>query len=120
MSDTSDWNPVQVEKKLLEIVNRLAKGVLICDTAYKAFLRADHDYDLAYARAWMGADGAIAGKRYAAEIATEHERNARDAADAAYRLVRDQREALNAELEAYRSVGASVRQAYAVAGVGER
>lgn len=48
-----------------------------------------------------------------ATLATEGERAARDVADAAYRLMDRNMKALMAELDALRSIGTSVRQAYA-------
>jgi hypothetical protein len=119
-TDTSDWTPVQIEAKILDIVNRMAKGVMMCDTAYKTFLAADRVFDVAYAKAYLGAVGTIPEKTYAAVIATEIEREARDVADAAYKVVKRQSDAYDAQLDAYRSIGASIRQQYAVAGVGER
>lgn len=120
MTDTSDWSPVQVEKKILEIVNRIAKSVKVCDEYYRLFLAADLDYDRGFAKAYLDFDGPQTEKKQAAVLATAELRDIRDAADASYRYARDLRQSLDSELEAYRSVGASIREVYRNAGVGER
>ncbi len=114
----ADTNPVVVEQAVRACSDRIANGVIVCDKRYTAFLEADHTYDLAFAHAYMAHPGAAHEKRYAAEIATEAQRKARDVADAAYRFADRQAKALEAELRAWQSVGASVRSMYATAGVG--
>jgi hypothetical protein len=113
MSDV--LNPVAVESAIRECANRIANGVKVCSDRYRDYLKADHDLDIAYARAFMAYDGPQGEKRYA----TEKERQTRDLADAAYRYADRQNRALQAELDAWRSLGASVRSMYAVAGRGE-
>lgn len=117
MSDV--LNPVDIEQAIRGIANRIAAGVKVCSDRYEAFLTADRDYDRAYAGAYMRHEGAAHEKKYAAELATHDERKARDVADAAYRYADRQHRALQDELRAYQSVGASIRQMYAVAGRGE-
>lgn len=113
-------NPETVEHNIRNCSDRIANGVMVCDERYRAFLKADHDYDVAYAQAYMCHDGPAHEKRYAAELATRQERAVRDAADAAYRYADRQAKALENELRAWQSVGASVRSMYSVAGRGER
>lgn len=115
----SDWNPVSVEREILAITNDIAKGVSAAAEAYSLFLRAEREYKLAYARAYMRHTGPAHEKRYQAEIDTEAELVSRDAADVAYRLAKSTNESLIAKLDAMRSVSASVRSAYANAGRGE-
>jgi hypothetical protein len=116
-----DLTPVQIEGKIRDVSNRIANGVRVCADRYAAFLAADHACDLAEARAYLGAKDRPAHERkYVAELATAVERTARDVADVAYRHAERQAKALDAELRAWQSVGASIRSQYAVAGVGER
>ena len=115
----SELNPVTVEKTILEIVNEISQAILQGRDALAASLAANRAYDLAYARAYMAYEGAAHAKKYAAEIATEQERIDRDAADVAFRFVDKTARALEKKLDAYRSLGAFVRQAYAEAGRGE-
>lgn len=83
-------------------------------------MQADHDYDLAFAHAYLEHDELPAHTRkYQAEIDTAEQRKTRDAADAAHRLMLSNMRAIQSELDALRSIGVSIRQAYAVAGRGE-
>ncbi|AUS34626.1 hypothetical protein C1M55_28265 [Rhodococcus qingshengii] len=113
------FNPVQIETRIHEISNRIAEGVNLCDEKYRAYLDADREYDHAYAKAYMSFSGAAHAKKYQAELDTQTERAARDVADAAYRYVDRRTKAYQDELRAFQSIGASVRQAYGVAGRGE-
>ena len=112
-------SPVQVESAIREVANRMAEGVKICSDRYAAFLDADHRFDVAYARAYMRHDGPAHEKKYAAVLETQAERDARDAADVAYKHADRRAKALDAELRALQSVGASLRVQYGVAGRGE-
>lgn len=112
-------SPVQVETAIREVANRMAEGVQICSDRYAAFLDADHRFDVAYARAYMQHEGPAHEKKYAATLKTADERAARDAADVAYRHADRTARALEAELRAWQSIGASVRSMYGVAGRGE-
>lgn len=112
-------SPVQVETAIREVANRMAEGVKICSDRYAAFLDADHRFDVAYARAYMQHDGPAHEKKYAAVLATRGERDARDAADVAYRHADRRAKALESELRSLQSVGASLRVQYGVAGRGE-
>jgi hypothetical protein len=115
----SEFNPVSIEEAIRTCAQRIANGVLKCDIAYRQFLDDDRAFDLAYAKAYMEADGAAHERKYQAQLVTEVERIKRDASDAAYRLVDRQARALERELQSWQSIGASVRQAYDVAGRGE-
>lgn len=113
-------NPVAVEDAIREVANRISKGVAICDERYRTLLAAERTYDAAFARAYMNHPGPAHERKYAAELATVQERKTRDVADAAYRYADRQAKALENELRALQSVGASMRAMFAVAGVGER
>lgn len=113
-------NPVAVEDAIREVANRIAKGVMVCDERYRAFLEAERAYDVAFARAYLNYPGPAHERKYAAELATVQERTARDVADAAYRYADRQAKALESELRALQSVGASMRAMFGAAGVGER
>lgn len=115
----TDHNPVAIEQAIRECANRIGKGVTICGERYKSFLQADHNYDVAFAHAYLDADGPAHEKKYMAELATKDERHARDVADAAYKVADRTARAVEAELRAWQSVGASVRAMYGVAGRGE-
>lgn len=115
----TEHNPVQIEQAIRTCAERIARSVTICGAAYEQFLTAERDYDRAFAQAYLSAEGPAHQKKYAAELATQRERQAKDVCDAAYRYAERTSKAVEAELRAWQSVGASVRQMYAVAGRGE-
>lgn len=112
-------NPVTVEHNIRTCSERIANGVKVCDERYRTYLDADQAYDVAVAHAYVGHDGPAHEKKYVAELETQRERKVRDTANAAYRYADRQAKALENELRAWQSVGASVRQMYGVAGRGE-
>lgn len=113
-------NPVDIETAIRAVTERISRGVSVCDERYRAFLAADRAYDRAVAFAYLQYEGPAHERKYGAELATHAEREARDSADSAYRYADRQARALQDELRAWQSVGASVRAMYAVAGTGER
>ncbi|OZE77196.1 hypothetical protein CH305_18335 [Rhodococcus sp. 15-649-2-2] len=113
------FSPVAIEQKIADVSNRIATGVNLADEKYRAFLDADRAYDAAFAKAYMAYSGPAHAKKYAAELDTTDERAARDVADAAYRYTDRRTRAYQDELRSLQSIGASVRQAYSVAGRNE-
>lgn len=112
-------NPVEVENGIREASNNIARGVSICNERYKAFLKANHAYDLAFARAYLRHQGTQMEKKYSAELATEEERAAKDEADAAYKYAVNRAKALDKELGSLQSINKSVIGMYGAAGRGE-
>ena len=112
-------NPVQIESAIRELVTRIAKGIKVCSERYSGFLEADRHFDREYAQAYLAAGGSIEDKKRQATIDTMPAREERDVADAAYRHADRLAKALELELRAYQSIGASVRSMYSVAGRGE-
>lgn len=115
---TADYNPVRIETAIRQCANSIAKSVSVCGEAYAGYLDADREYDAAYARAYLNATGPVHARKYTAELATQTERARRDVADATYQVANRRARALEAELRALQSVGASIRQAFEVAGRG--
>lgn len=112
-------NPVNVEQHIREISGRIANSASVCNERYVAYSKADQEYDRVFAAEYMKHAGPAHEKKFAAELATQNERAERDTADAAYRYADRLAKALESELRAYQSIGASVRSMYGVAGRGE-
>jgi len=112
-------NPVNVEQRIRDISARIANSASVCNDRYVAFLTADRNYDQAFAGAYMKHTGAAHEKKYQAELDTVVERELRDVADAAYKYADRLAKALESELRAYQSIGASVRAMFGVTGRGE-
>lgn len=113
-------NPVTVEEHMTRCSEKIHQGVNICDERYRIFLKADHDYDVAFAQAMVNGDGAMYLRKYRAELATKAERKARDDAQAAYRYAERRARAFVDELGSWQSVNKSVLAMYGAAGVTER
>ena len=117
--DNTPLSPVQVEEHIRELVNRIAKGIQVCSKRYAEFLDADRLFDREYAQAYLAAEGSIKDREMKARAETMPAREERDIADAAYKHADRLSKALDSELRAFQSLGASVRQMYANAGRGE-
>lgn len=105
-------SPVQIEQAIRHCADRIAKGVRVCSEHYAAKLKAERDYDKAFARAYLHHEGAAHERKYAAELATVELREAKDAADVAYRYAASTARALEDELRALQSVNKSVVSMY--------
>lgn len=112
-------NPVSIESAIRDISDRIAKGVPITSKRYREFLDADREFDRAYAAAYLNAEGSIKDKEMTARINTMGQREARDIAEVAYKHADRLARALEGELRAMQSVGASIRAMYSVAGRGD-
>lgn len=113
-------NPVEIEREILDLSNKISHGVRAFSERYQAFLDADREYDRAYAAAYLGReDGSIKDREKHAVLATISQREARDLAEVAYKHADKMHRALSDSLRALQSVGASVRMQYATAGRGE-
>ena len=116
-----DWNPIAVEQALWEFKDRIANGVLVVDRAYGEFQQADEAFIVAEAKAYLEFDDTPAHERkYRVALAVSKERVERSVRERAYKKAMNNMTALRNGLEAVRSIGAGVRQAYTLAGVGER
>ena len=112
-------NPVTIEAAIQRCKHNIARGVRIVSDAERKARAAEAEYDRAVARAYLNHEGPVHEKRYVAELATEKERDARDIAQLAFKHADRQARALESELRAYQSIGASVRAMYgAETGVG--
>jgi hypothetical protein len=115
---TDVLNPVDIENGIRQCSDRIAASVSECSRRYSTFLAADRAFDQAFAYAYLNADGPAHERKFAAELATAAEREARDVADAAYRYADRLAKALELELRAYQSLSASVRTMYGAVGSG--
>lgn len=108
--DSPVYNPADVEKKISECVNRIADGVKVVTGAERAAREAKRDFDLAFALAYKRADGMPQHlRKYEADIATMPHREKADNAEIAYKHAERTAKALEKELIAWQSIGASIR-----------
>lgn len=106
-------NPADLEKAIQEISRRIHKGVRVVTDAEHNARHERRLYDRAFAVAYMQHDGPAHEKRYAAEVATTEQRKQAEDAEIAFRHAERNARALENELRATQSVGASIRAMYA-------
>ena len=105
-------NPVEIEAAIRECARRIHNGVRVVTEAERAARERRRRYDHAFAVAYMQNAGPAHEKRYAAEVATTGQRAEAEDAEIAFRHAERQARAVEAELRAWQSVGASVRTMY--------
>jgi hypothetical protein len=109
-------NPVDIEHGIRACADRIHEGVKVVTQRERIYREATRVYDRAYAHAYLAAEGPAHEKKYRAELATAPERDARDVAEVAFRHAERTARAVEAELRAWQSVGASVRAMYSAQG----
>jgi hypothetical protein len=105
-------NPVDAERKITELSDRIARGVAVVTAAERESRAARRDLDLAYACAYKAAEGPVHLRKYEADILTMGQREAADNAEIAFRHAERTARALEKELLAWQSIGASIRAMY--------
>lgn len=116
MSDV--YNPARVEQEILASINDIGKSVTHRGDAYEAYELALMEYEKAYDLAYDQAEGAQAGRRYKAGIATAELKEAMVLAKIVHRRAEMWGKALELRLMGMQSVGRSVSGAYNAAGHG--
>jgi hypothetical protein len=114
--DSAPLNPVEIERAIRDAANFVGRSVRIVNDALDRARAASREYDLAYAQEVVDAPGAVATKRYHAEIATTQLRAERDAAEVAYHLAERLASAASKCLTAYQSINKSITTMYGAAG----
>ena len=115
--ETPVHNPVDVEQRIEQTVNRIARGVQVVTNAERAAREAKRAFDLAYAYAYKKAEGPVHIRKYEADIATMPHRETADNAEIAFRHAERQAKALEKELFAWQSINSNIRAMYGAAGV---
>ena len=113
-------NPVDLERKIEEISNRIAEGVKVVTRAEREAKGRRRDYDLAYAYAYKRAEGPVHARRYEADIQSMPHREAAENAEIAFRHAERTARALEKELAAWQSINTNVRAMWGAAGTGQR
>jgi len=106
-------NPVDLEKTIQEISRRIHNGVSVVTAAEREAREKRRQYDLTFAKAYLNHDGPAHERKYFAESATSTERQAAEVAEVAFRHAERNARALENELRATQSIGASIRAMYA-------
>jgi hypothetical protein len=105
-------NPVDAERKIQELSDRIAKGVGVVTSAEREARAKKRAFDLAYAYAYKHAEGSIKEREYAADIETMPHRELADNAEIAFKHAERTAKALEKELMAWQSINSSMRAMY--------
>jgi hypothetical protein len=108
-------NPASIEAEITAIAERIENSVPVVSRAEQDAADARRVFDIEYARAYLAAEGSIKAKEYVADLATAELRQAYEIAEVAFHHAQRLSRALEKKLDAKRSVGVSVRQAYGAA-----
>lgn len=119
-AETPVLNPVDVEHKIQEVSNRIARGVSIVTSAEREARDKRRAFDLAFAYAYKRAEGPAHERKYAAEIEAMPHREAADNAEIAFKHAERTAKALEKELFAWQSINGNIRAMFNSAGVGQR
>lgn len=112
MSDLQ-LNPVDIERRIDEISNRIAKSVGVVSERESVAREKRTAFDEAYAHAYLAAQDSPAHERkYRATLATVKERREAEVAETAYRYADRKVSALEKELFAWQSISKSVVAMY--------
>ena len=95
MSDPT--TPFEVERELLELNNHISNAPKIIREYHDRLKEARAEHRIAYAKAYLMADGTQPEKKAQAELATEDQRVALDQAEIEYKFVQDTLQALKAK-----------------------
>lgn len=120
VAETPVLNPVDVERHIQEVSNRIARGVSVVTSAEREAREKRRAFDLAFAYAYKRAEGPAHERKYSAEIEAMPHREAADIAEIAFRHAERTTRALEKELFAWQSINNSIRSMYGAAGVGQR
>ena len=118
--ETPVHNPVDIERRIEETTNRIAKGVTIVTASEKEARAKRRAFDLAYAHAYKAAEGPAHERRYTADIVAMPHREEADNAEIAFKHAERTAKALEKELFAWQSINSNIRAMYNAAGVGQR
>lgn len=106
-------NPVDLEQTIQEISRRIHNGVKVVTNAEGEAREKRRLYDLAFAQAYLNHEGPAHERKFFAEAATSTERQGAEVAEIAFRHAERTARALENELRATQSIGASIRAMYA-------
>lgn len=107
-------NPAQIEENIRTCAERIHSGVIETTKRERLAREARRAYDHALAQAYLACEGPAHTRKYQAEVDTAAERESAEQAEIEFRYAERTAKAVEAELRAWQSVGASVRLMYGV------
>lgn len=119
-AEIENLTPVDVARHMMDVSNRIAKGVVIVDALFGAYQAADLAYDDAFATAYKADPGPAHEKKYTAVLATIELRQARDDAHRKYKHGLELLRQLEGDRSMWQTLNRNVMQAYNAVGVESR
>jgi hypothetical protein len=112
--EAEDLNPIQVEKRIQELVRTLSDSLVEWKRRYGEWKDAEREFDKAYAIARIGVDKEVAynDRKYHADVATMEQREVKEVAEGAFKYSEARLAGVRSALSAWQSIGRSVNEAY--------
>lgn len=114
----SELTPNQVAKHLADLAKDLDKAVDKLDHAEVDAVNKREDYSMAYAKAYLSAEGSIEARKHIATRDTHESRIAAELAEQHVKALRRQIDSVKIRIDVGRSLGAALRSEAALAGSG--
>jgi hypothetical protein len=108
--------PNEIAAALAKLSRELDDVTVALDTADRDAVNAREDYTMAYAKAFLAADGSMDVRRYVATEQTHDTRLAAEAAEQIVRGLRTRRDTLKVRVDVGRSVNAALKAELATLG----
>jgi len=108
----------QIASRLMTLSRDLDKQTDAAETLDHEAVTARHDYELAFARAFLSADGAMDARKQKAILATDREHLDAEIKDARLRACKARIATIKVQIDTGRSLGAAMRADMALAGAG--
>jgi hypothetical protein len=112
-------NPVDIEQAIRTAVNDVAEGVSVVSARLEIYRKAQREYDLAWAHAYMNAGGNMEERKQQAVISCRLLREALDVAEVSFKYAERRARAAESTLSAFQTLSKSVTAMYQGAGRGE-
>lgn len=107
-----------VALRLMDLSRQLDKATADADALDRKAVAARHQYEIAYSRAFLNADGAMDARKHKAVLATADERLQAEIADQVLRACRGRIATIKVQIETGRSLSAALRAEVSLAGSG--
>jgi hypothetical protein len=108
----------QIAARLMTLSRDLDKQTEAAETLDYEAVTARHDYELAFARAFLSAEGAMDARKQKAILATDREHLDAEIKDARLRACKARIATLKVQIDTGRSLGAALRAEVSLAGSG--
>lgn len=118
-TNSGQLTPNMVAANLAALARELDQAIRAIESADRDRVERRGAYDLAYARAFLAAEGSMDIRRYVATEQTHDKRMDADVADATFRHLQRRIAAINTRVDVGRSVNSALKTEMSLAGLEE-